>query len=324
MRLVLGLVTLLLATGVAASAEAPADAGLSELVEGYRGLSLGAGVPISDRQVTFGHMKLTLGSGTLYPLAGKGGGALGFFFHGKGRYDYLSEDPADLKVLPLNLQRNAPRLQVRQNGIWDEFTNVVVYSATPLIDDIGQGGSVPTSEATGAFQRIWKRVGLTYFPYDHLSVQARLNGGKLQCVYADIEGSVENVGYLFDRVRTFNETLSSFRKFQGVDALFAQTLSRQAASPEGETDATALLKDARIEMLTSDNRSGTIVSDLTFKSERDGLRAFALQLINNRSEESYDWMNDENSLRVTKVVDGEGTPVPFSHRYHEILVELKR
>jgi hypothetical protein len=306
------------------AAAADAEAGLAQVLESYRGLALGTtSLPVQNRVLQVGHMKMTFATGALYPLVGKGGEVLGFFFKGTGRYDYASADPADRMVLATNVQRNAPRLVLNNEGVWDEFSEALLFSAAPVVGELATAsGPGPDGSVASGFQRIWSRVALTYLPYDHLAAEARLNGGRMQYVYAEFEGAREITGYTMDRVRTFDEVLTAFRKFQGVDVRFPETLSQQDAPIAGASQQRVALKDARIEVSTADNRSGSIVSDLTFDSQWSGLRVVSFNLMNNRKEESYDWAATKNALEVTKVLDASGNPLPFSHRYHEILVQL--
>jgi hypothetical protein len=315
---------ILVACGMAGAADPANPPNLNEALADYRALLLGSsGMPVSDLKVGLGHLQMTLKSGTVYPLVAKGGGVLGFLFEGQGLYGYTSEELEDRQIFPVNLSRNAKLLVPNQNTVWDDFEHALVFSAASLLDGLDHAsGQPPSRSASDSFQRIWKRLAQTYVEYDHLAAEVRLNGGHGQYVFAEIEGKKETVGWKYDRIRGFYESLYSFRKIQGVDIRILQALSHQAISEEGAQANIVNLRDARFDIATSDNKTGTIVSDLTLESDRDGLRVFPLNLVNNRAEESYGWASTKNQLRVTRVTDASGNPVPFSHRYSEVLIQL--
>lgn len=55
---------------------------------------------------------------------------------------------------------------------------------------------------------------------------------------------------------------------------------------------------------------------------RPGTRVLPLYLINNRDPEVYDWRSEKRRLNVKRVTDVAGRDLPFSHRFHELLVEV--
>jgi hypothetical protein len=195
--------------------------------------------------------------------------------------------------------------------VYDNFQHALVFSAAPLIPGLEQASGPVPGAAAGSFERIWKRVGLTYLQYDHLAAEARFNPDKLQYVYAEIEGGKATVGYMLDRVRTFDELFMSFRKYQGIDLREQVTLNREDVTKEGDPVVAADLVDAQIDIATGDNKSGTIQSDLTFRAQRDGLRLLPLLLMSNRAEESYNWASTKNQLRVKRVLDDDGERASF-------------
>jgi hypothetical protein len=206
--------------------------------------------------------------------------------------------------------------------VYDGFQHALVFSAAPLISELEQASGPVPGGASSSFERIWKRIGQTYLEYDHLAAEARLNPGHLQYVYVEIEGAKATVGYMLDRVRTFDELFMTFRKYQGVDLREKVTLNREDVAEVGDPTVAADLVDAQLDLATADNKSGTIQSALTFRARRDGLRVLPLLLMNNRAEESYNWASPKNQLRVKRVLTDDMKELPFSHRYNEVLVQL--
>ncbi|MBZ5637616.1 MAG: hypothetical protein LAO51_02545 [Acidobacteriia bacterium] len=318
-----------LSAGVAAAVELPAaEANLPEVLQGYRAIAPAPeGVAVRVRAGRIGHMEIHLDEGAVYPLKGAGGDVLGFYFDGHGHYAYKPEAPLDQQTFETNLSRYAPTLRPANHEVGDLFERLVVFFAAPTLPELwetGTGTAKPIEPASrAAFDRIWKRVTEgSYLEFDHLACEARMNGGKLQYVYAEIEGEKETLGYTLDRMRGFDETLTTFAKYQGTDVRFTRTLSRLAISREGEGSFVWTLKDAHLDVATDDNRKGTIDSELTFEAVRGNLRVGPLSLVNGRDPYSYNWASEKNRLRVLKVVDASGADVPFSHRYDELLVQL--
>lgn len=321
MRFIVAFLTAALLTGGSRAAEPPETRQLPELLDSYRGLSLGtAALPAEGKELKLGNLKLTFASGSLVPLRGRQGEVLGFVFEGSGNYAYRAMD--DPPSFALNLKRNANLLVPNQDTVYDGFQHALVFSAAPLIPELEQASGPVPGAAAGSFDRIWKRIGQTYLQYDHLAAEARLGQDKLQYVYVEIEGAKTTVGYMLDRVRTFDELFMSFRKYQGIDLREQVTLNREDVTKDGDPIVAADLLDAQIDVATADNKTGTIHSDLTFRAQRDGLRVLPLHLMNNRAEESYNWACTENQLRVKRVLTEDGKDLAFSHRYNEVLVQL--
>jgi hypothetical protein len=312
---------------LAVAAAFPADAlaqDLAGLLDSYRALAPAPdGFAAAGKTVEIGRLSLELLDGGLYPVRGKRDELLGVYFEGRGRYAYRSDDPRDRTVLAGNVARNAPHLTLRESTVRDSFERFVLFFARPALEDQLVGSPVPLPDGGRAeFDRMWKRVGLTHLEYDHLTAEARLNGGDLQYVYAEIEGAGAVVGYTYDRVRSFIEGLVTFQRYPGVDFRFSVRLSAQDLARPEDGLATASVRHARVAVATDDNRGGSIDSELTIEPAKDGLRVVPFLLLNNRARYSWDWAAEDKRLDVQRVTGPEGQELAFSHRYHELLVEL--
>src|SRR5438552_2502203 len=311
---------------------------LKALLDDYRALQPAArGIGVRDRSALIGHLEIALEDGAIFPLRSPRGEMLGLYFEGAGRYTYRSEDPADRQIIEANMRRETSAPIYYQFAVRDTFKRALLFFAAPALQAIeppdapghGEGSPAPpaapelTVESRSRFDRIWKQVMMTYLKYDHLAAEARLNGGDRQYVYAEMEGGRETVGYTFDRVDDFKERLFHFHKRQGSDIRFENQLSEQPIDGgEAAHPLSMLLRDARIDLSTADNRSASIVSDLTFESTTDGVRIVRLGLLNHRDTFHHDWSSAKNRLDIKLVTDEEGHELPFSHRYHEILIQL--
>ena len=311
-----------------APAETPAPSDLAALLDDYRSLRPAPrGIPVRAWTGLVGHLELAFTGGTLFPLITRDGAVLGFLFDGTGRYYYRSEDPADRLVLAANCARETSAPIYYNHTVGDAFRRAVIFFAVPLFQDLlrtppGDGPPITPGQVSD-FDRIWKRIEMTYLEFDHLAAEARLNGGERQYVYGEFEGGRETAGYILDSVGEFTERLVLFRKVQGADIRFIRPLSQQEIRGGPRTHPASLqLKEARIEVSTEDNRSASIVSDLSLVATVDQVRVARLNLVNNRDPDHYDWASQANRLVVRRVSDAGGRALPFSHRYHQILVQL--
>jgi hypothetical protein len=310
------------------SAITAATAGdLTNTLEGYRSMSLSdTGVPI-DRQIfEIGHLRVQLVKGTAYPLQGNNGDTLGFFFEGPCSYKYAIADPLDRQVVARNAQNRGVTELFNDYTFSDSADRMLVFFGQPIAEHLwsatGKGAAAATEAHRKNYAAIWNRIQKTYLEYDHFSAEARLNGGDRQFIYAEFEGSKKTVGYTYDRLRNFKERFFTFRKFGGYDLRFKARLSSQLidGGPQEQPTPVTLI-DAKFDVSTPDNRFVTIISDLTFETGIS-VKVVPLLLDNHRDPNAYDWTSDINQLRTTRVTDAMGKDLDFSHRNHEILVEL--
>lgn len=326
------LLLLLLAPVAPVRADPTVESDLPALLESYRSPHLATcETGFHDRISRVGNMEFTFESGVLCTFQGPRGDVLGLFFEGKGTYTYRSVDPADRQVVEGNLSRLRKSSLYNRFAVSDTFKRLLLFFAAPEFEDLWtsepprgtSADSAPGPARESAFEQTWKRIGQTYLEHDHLAAEARLNGGGRRYVYAEIEGSRETVGYTFDHVRAFEERLFLFRKVQGIDVRFLETVSVQPLDAGSDNHPPmVMLKDARIEIRTDDNRSASINSDLTLEAREDGLRVVRLLLMNNRDPRHYDWRSPKNALRIRRLAGEGGAELPYSHRYNEVLVLL--
>lgn len=321
-------------------AQTPSDRkeDLATFLGAVRALRPGAqGTSVQGRTARIGHLELEIERGSVFRLETPRGETFGLYFEGQGRYTYRTEDPADRLVIEANVSRHTLAPIYRNFTVSDRLERAVVFFAAPALQGLWEtsgtdgevsggprppGSELPLSpDARSRFDTLWRDLLATDLEYDHLAAEARFNGGERQYVYAELDGERKRVGYSYDRVEAFEESLFGFQKIKGFDLRVRETLSQQNLERGSEeSPAMMRLKAARIHVQTSDNRSGTITSDLDLEVGTDGLRAFHLYLVNNRDGRSFNWSSPKNRLEVRKITDQDGTPVPFSHRYHQLLL----
>src|SRR5262249_59131907 len=85
----------------------------------------------------------------------------------------------------------------------------------------------------------------------------------------------------------------------------------------------ASYRHAGIDVATSDNKHGTIATDLDLRVRGpvDG-RVLEFLLANSQDPDTPGWDSHRNRLDVPRVIDGEGHDLPFPHPYHRLLVQV--
>jgi hypothetical protein len=311
------------------AAEQASGSKLAELLESCRQVApVSTGAAVRERTVRVGHLELALADGRLFPVEGKDGTLFGFLFEGEGRLAYRSEDPTDRHRIQTNLERLTTSVFFRDFTIRDGIRKALLYFATPMFEELrsdpGGPPSAPLSpETRSAFDKLWEKILETGVPYDHLAAEARSRPGAPRYLFGVLEGERETWGYEFDGLRYGEERLFVFRKVSGVDRLLQEAISRQRIESEGLAGARpAELRHGDLEVATADNRTGRTASELTFQSNVEGLTLVSLDFRNHFDPDRTYWGSERNAVHVRKVTDADGRDLSYSHRYHEILVEL--
>ena len=312
-----------------AGAAQPAS-GLLEILEDYRSLAPSPrGILLRNRSTSVGHLDLRFEEGALFPLKTPAGATLGFLFEGRGHYAYGTEDPVDREVLFLKRAQMAPALVPTASGVGDSFERILLLLRGPRLRGPSrsrEGGGRPACPGRRGPRPL--RQNLEPPPAEQRGPGSpRRRGpdepGGRTVVAAWIEGSRRSVTYLFDSLRDSNESLGWVRKSPLTGRRIVEPLSSQPLPGERAPRSGPLaLRDIRIEVDARTRPGGTIHSDLGLEGARDGVRVAGFHLINHRRFPEEEWSSRRETLRVRRVTDGKGRELRFSHRYHELLVEL--
>ncbi|RMF74132.1 MAG: hypothetical protein D6738_07105 [Acidobacteria bacterium] len=319
------LLLLLLAVAV------PASAAPDDTFAPWRSLALdGPGVDAAGRRLAIGHLAVDLSEGTLWPVRAGNGELAGMLFEGAGRFVYRSDDPQDLVSFEANLRRQKSHLTLQHNAVSDELSSLLVLFARPAFDDVVEAlatadGPPPSASANAALADYLDRLRLAQFEFDHLAPFARANGEPYQYVYVEIDGRRERTGYAWDLERSFRESLFHYTKYPGVEFRFRDVLSTQPIPGyERGGPLTVSLSRLDLDVRSEDNRNVAIDATLEFQVERSGSRMLILYLLNTKDPKTASWESDRRALHVRSLTTADGTPVSFSHRYHELAVDLGR
>ena len=308
-------------------AEAPRPDSLQAILEDYRSLAVGReGVPVRDREMMLGGMDVTLTAGWIYPITTRAGVKAGLLFEGEGRFTYRADDPVEGRLLESSLERRN-MLDLYHEGIFaDRFDQVLVVSSfdpangewgtTKAVAD-GHGEDVGLSDSSPARQTKYLARAMEWESIDQVLATADMNGGKY--LKASFSGGTMDLEHEWDEAELFLSSLSVWDPREG--GYRALTAARRGGDDRGEP-AMARLLDARLEVATADNRSGSIVSELTCRITREGVHVLPFQLVSHRNPRARGPASDERVLYLRRVTDDQGRALEFAHRVGRVLVRL--
>ncbi len=311
---------------LADDAVAPPALSLPTILDECSAMKLAAkGNHVKDKTVTIGHMAISFGDGTIVPIRGKSGTVLGAYFEGRGGYMYTAEHAADREAFEVNVARVGGSLRSTSGRLMDTFKKVLILSSEPQFTELYTTPDTEEAHAgsmTAAFQTALANARIAYGEFDFRTALVRLNG-RGRWLYVEFGGGLESVGYVYDDVLDGQERVFTFRKLIDYKVRFSETVSYQGLPGwDDQQRHSVVLTHADFSLATSDNKRGTIDSDMTFHVRGAGTRLLPLLLVNNRDPDTVGWISEHQVLTVKRVVDADGHELPFAHKYHEIVVEI--
>ena len=328
-----GLLSLMVAVTAAVvtvtSAQEPtaSSPGLESILDDCKTLTLAAtGKLVKNKTAKIGHMEFIFVDGTLVPVLGKAGSVLGAYFEGSGAYVYAADTVADRDALAMNVARVAGSLHVVDGRVNDTFQRVLVLFSKPqfaaLYASLEGAEDTPSKPMRQAFQTAALGARLSYPEFDFRTALARLNGHGLWA-YAEFDGTLKRVGFVYDDVLGGRERFFTFRKLGDYNVRFSETMSDQdLPGRSGDQRNSVVLTNADVAIATTDNKVGTIDSDMTYHVRGSGTRLLSLNLLNTRDPDAKDWDSPLQKLTVGRVLDVDRKDLPFSHKYGELVVEV--
>jgi peptidase M1-like protein len=307
---------------------------LTALLEDFRTVALAPqGYRIQKRSARIGHLELEFEEGVAFPMRTSTGETLGLLFEGQGRFVYRLEDPGDSKSLLAKAARLHPAPVMTASSIGHSFTTMLAFFATPELGELWKAGDLePASGSDSAgvkarvdFSRIWSSMNRMNLGPDHLAAEARLNLNSGQYFQAQIQTPSGNLDYRFDTERQQIESLK-LSSFDGknqrplTDLLSFAELNGGPLAPHGAL----YLRDLSLEIDVQNPKHGMISSAMGLEVARDGTAVGVFYLGNHLNPDVADWRSETSALILKSVTDSEGRNLPFSHRYHEVLVALPK
>jgi hypothetical protein len=292
----------------------------------YRSLKPGAGFDVAGKKLTIEHLDLELASGTLWELQAGNGRTVGYLFDGAGRWTYRTDDPLDQQTFAKNIDLQVSALQHSDKSVFDELSRALLLVSAPFsADQLG----APVSAAPGSDLQHWVAKMRESIEQDgegieHALAQAHLNGDPRQTAHVELIGRRAEMAYAVYPARSQRERLwapvqapgMQYRSGRSVSSQMSRDAVRRVVAPYMTTNIDW-------DVATPDNKRGTITTTLQLKIQLASQRVLGFALVNNRDNaDTANWTSEKNLLKVKSVTDSNGKPLAFSHRYHELMVDL--
>ena len=321
-------------TGIQAWAQEPGPPALGPLLEDLRTVSLSEeGYRIGNRSDRIGHLELEFERGVVFPLRTRNGETLGVWFEGLGRFLYRSEDRDDARSMLTKAAHLHPVPVTTESSIGDSFDKILIFFANPdlrnlwTLEGSGQAAAdaAASAKARADFPGFWQRLNRMNLGPDHLAAESRLNANSGQYLFALLQTRSGNLTYVYDSSRECLEGLHASPSEHAVDSSDITVLSLQELNggPWGPHGA-LYLRALDLDIDARQPSRGVITSRLGLEVAREGTSVGTFRLQNHRDPKNLDWASGAPQLRLETVTDPGGRPLPFSHRYHEVLIGLPR
>ncbi len=322
---VVGLAAVLAGAARLLAAGGPA---LPGLIERFDGLTIGDAVAVSGLRLAGPHAACVLESGRAAPVRA-GEEIVGIFFEGSGAFDYLSADPIEAPVVVFDAKKGS-RLKPERTD-----AGVRLHEKVERILWLARGGPLPELSGapapalTDSFRKEREKFGRLHAPpLSHDFAMQALDAPDAPLIRAEIEGSREDLLYLFDATDDPSEGLATvqpsesneteLRKFLWLAPLSLQPIGRDPRDPP---PARFSLTDVDLELTATSGNDARLRVEETLVPRGRAARALRFDL---RSiEYAQAGVNLEaRAERVRRVVDAKGRELAFDHRLDELVLEL--
>ena len=252
--------------------------------------------------------------------------AVGLYLVGQGTVNYVSTFEPEWMVFTRNLKEWTSVKPVRSNNT---LTAAVSFKEARIF--LG-GASVPpwVGEVNGKlddryvpFDQRWSKVD-EHVPSHLMAFQAMNAPGKIAAVI-ELEQDSQRWVYTFDGVDSMEETLQLAKpsKNAGADLKewhYLVSLSRHSIGwdpRKGLAPTHYLLSGLDVDLRTKDNRNAEVVIQETITPLEEGLQVFQFNLWSNLVLQK-----DTRYLNITRITDGGGRALAFSHTHDKLAVLL--
>ncbi len=304
---------------------------LDQWVESFRNPTLGQGIQVTNKALSFEHLELNL-SGQLYPVM-TGDRLSGVYFSGNGRFVYTSEDPYEAPIFSLNVKEGSS-YRVENSSINDSFGSLLIMMSTRAEElfesEVLPEGSAPPSvtQALEKHQQRWShdRFWRSY----QLIPQALAEKAPSQVLVAEIKASKHDVVFTLDPLRDDEEYLAVMRQPENPfrarkHRRYPVYLSIQALSRPNRLEPRKprfQLKDLDVTVVNSGGREAKISVRETVVAKKP-LRTLDFSLSDSIMGSTGPRATPtELFYRVDTLQDKEGNPLVYSHLNGDLVVEL--
>jgi hypothetical protein len=318
---------LLGAAAVCAIAAGPAD--VSAWAAAYDKPKLGAAVDAAGRQLTWGHVTLTLTSGQLHAVL-VGGEPAGIYFKGAGRVRYVSTDALESPIYRRNAERTSAYRVDASGAIEDTMSEALVFASSGLPGGLDISAPPSLQSVTALESHLQRFAYDATPPYRQLMTQARLDPPAQPLVVAEIQAGRDDLFYVHDTVRSGDESIGTLRRVKRLGGhhmglvtsdkwrLFEPVSSQPIGRPRlgvapvawvmRKLDATVVNpRDDRLEVETRQ----------VFEARRR-VQVLDLGLAVNFQLDS----SGEIKYALDAVEDASGRALPVARKWNDVLVQL--
>ncbi len=289
------------------------------LAESYENPILGPSAPVRDLAFSSGNLRLVMATGDAAPVIA-GDQTVGLFFRGSGSLTYASVDPLE-KVVSLFNAEKATRLKVKEtaNGLQFQtpFEQALIWAPPGKLPELAPGDGAAVQQHFEKhrewFTRDW------FEPPSLLFLKSRLEGPSATIVRAEVTAGDDQLVYHSDPVHQQSERLYSLIKRKSiVESLRPIILSDQPIGRDRRDfqNPELILSDMVYELTASDGKDAKISVTETLVPVGRDQRVFRLNQL------SQVYYRGKRYYRVTSVKDGAGRPLPYFHKYNNLVVEL--
>jgi hypothetical protein len=291
----------------------------------------GPATTVENAKITGGHMTVTLTSGTSVPVKA-GEETVGFFFSGKGTFEYRAVDPLELPLVVFTTKKASVVTPEKGDGfvaIKDSFTELLVLAANVPLPAAGSGAAAaPLDAAFAAHRETWARVEEP--PPTHPFIVQRLDAPSAAALRLELAGGAEKWNYLFDGtdvprerldlVRAINTTLSDpeVKKRLWISPISA----RRDGDRKEPLPPTFRVVDVSYDLHASNGRDVSLTATETVVAVGRPRSVLAFGLDSLAWDQTQTGVVNLRKVRVKSVKTETGALLPFHHERGELLVGL--
>ena len=323
-RLPLLLAGLLPALAPALAAEPPASSPLQESLARLFEPHLSAAViDAAGRTIEMGGLVLELHSGALRALVDAADAPVGFAFLGKGSFRFRPDYADGSLVIRQNVRTILGAGHLQDGDVVGKFDRALALGRSPDLPDLRE--EEPADERVPGLERVFRDLLLSYrrterAGIDHRLAQAEGNGVPPDVLHVEMRGNAGNILFVRDRARETQESLFKLERNGKVSVPRRLAVRPLIQAPRLGRAADYLVSGVRLSVRESGGLRLEIEGELELVPRQAGQRVLRLALRNHQARRDVPWDHRKRVLRVESVTDGDGRPLPFSHRYHELLV----
>lgn len=269
-----------------------------------------------NQRVTWGRMGLRF-QGDGVPMV-CGDTPVGIYFEGEGSFTLPLPDKPFHQPNVENIKENSA-YTITNQAIGDTFTHALIF--LPVLEKKGKEKKPLKEDFFQHTLKKWKDV--PFLPgFDHLLAfrEDPLSQGSVLLI---LKGKKEELIYLYDPTVKNQAFLATWKPTGFGFTSLKILMNGPAVNPVKKRFIYPVtLSHLDLDLQTPDNLNLKEKATLTLKVHQGGVKLLSFSLTNGRSRFPNFWDQHTQPFKVTQVLDSQGQPLPFSHKYETLLVQL--